>query len=67
MRLLDNESQYLLTHESWNPTDGEDDVLLAEKIKSSDNPVLTGNLAVLHVMLEKMRNRLIDYVCAKIS
>ena len=60
-RMIDSGlTQVFLDDEPWNPADGEDDVLLAEKIKSSDNSDPTGNLAVLHVMLEKMRNRLID-------
>jgi len=60
-RMIDSGlAQVFLDDEPWNPTDGEDDVLLAEKIKSSDNPDPTGNLAVLHVMLEKMRNRLAE-------
>ena len=54
-RMIDSGlTQVFLDDEPWSPTDGEDNVLLAEKIKSSDIPDPTGDLAVLHVMLEKM-------------
>jgi len=59
-RMIDSGlTQFFLDDDKLDYSDGEDDIKIADTIRADEEFDPTGKIAVLHVMLEKMRNRLV--------